>query len=93
MIPRGIIDALAPWAHPELIFDNETTTEALSGQRAKVGFWQQRGLTYEDRCNLYAQGKLTPEAMDVCWQEGVFFNRLTCPDLGSGRSAFNLDCR
>jgi hypothetical protein len=75
---REIIEALAPWAHPSMVFDVETTTDAHSGQRAKVGFWQDRGLKYADRCNLFAQGKLTQEAMDICWREGVFYNVKTC---------------
>jgi hypothetical protein len=77
-IPPGILEALSPWAHPELILDVETTTDAQSCQRAKVGFWQNRRLKYEDRCNLYAQGKLSPETMDQKWREGVFYNKLTC---------------
>jgi hypothetical protein len=57
---------------------DETTTDAHSGQRTKVGLWQDRGLKYADRCNLFAQGKLTQEAMDICWREGVFYNVKTC---------------
>ena len=77
-IPQGIMEALRPWAHPSLVFDVETTTDAHSGQQAKVGFWQNQGLRYADRCTLFAEGLLSPETMDVCLREGVFYNPATC---------------
>jgi hypothetical protein len=66
-IPKAIIELLRPY----LIWDAETTVDAKSGQRAKVLFWQNRGLKFEDRCNLYAQDQLTPTAHDVLWREGI----------------------
>jgi hypothetical protein len=77
-IPEGMIELLRPWAHPYLIFDTETLTDAQSGQQAKIIFWQERGLRYADRCSLFADGALTVEEMDVCWRQGVAYNPLTC---------------
>jgi hypothetical protein len=48
-IPSEMIYLLRPWAHPELIFDVETTTNAQGGQQAKIIFWPERGLKYADR--------------------------------------------
>jgi hypothetical protein len=77
-IPTDMIEILRPWAHPYLIFDTETLTDAHSGQQAKIGFWQQRGLRYADRCSLWNENLLTVQAMDYCWREGVFYNPKTC---------------
>jgi hypothetical protein len=71
-IPEEMIELLRPWAHPYLIFDTETLTDAQSGQQAKIIFWQERGLRYADRCSPFA------EEMDVCWRQGVAYNPLTC---------------
>jgi hypothetical protein len=75
-----MIFLLRPWAHPELIFDVETTTDAQGGQQAKIIFWQERGLKYADRCNLFAENALAIEAMDECWRQGVAYNPLTCTE-------------
>lgn len=85
-IPKSIIELLRPWAHPCLVWDVETTTDAKTGQRAKVLFWQNRGLKYEDRCNLFAQGRLTPEAHEILWQEGVAFSPTHVPPSNSSGS-------
>jgi hypothetical protein len=75
-MPAEMIRILRPWAHPSLIFDTETLTGAQSGQQAKIGFWQERGLRYADRRSLFAEDALTVEAMDECWRRGVFYNPL-----------------
>jgi hypothetical protein len=59
-IPAEMIEALRPWAHPYLVWDPEATVDAKSGQRARVLFWQERGLRYDLRCALFADGLLTP---------------------------------
>ena len=69
IIPQELIDTLRPWAHPYLIFDVETKTDMLSGQQAKIGFWQDRGLLYGDRVGLFLRDILTPEKMDVARPE------------------------
>jgi hypothetical protein len=73
MIP-GILNVLRPWAHQSLVFDVETTTDAHSGQQARILFWQEHGLRYVERCALFAEVLLTPELMDLCWSEGVAYN-------------------
>jgi hypothetical protein len=79
-IPPEMIELLRPWAHPYLIFDTETLTDARSGQQAKIIFWQECGLKYADRCNLFAEDALTVEAMDECQRQGVAYNPLTCTE-------------
>ena len=77
-IPAAMLETLQPWAHPCLVWDPETTIDAKSGQQARVLFWQERGLRYDLRCALFADGLLTQETMDKCWREGVAYNPLTC---------------
>jgi len=78
VILPGIVEALRPYAHTSIVFDVETTVDAHSGQVAKIVYWQEHGLRYVDRCALFAEGLLTPEVTDVCFREGVAYNRLTC---------------
>jgi hypothetical protein len=77
-IPPSMLEALRPWAHPCLVWDPETTVDAKSGQQARVLFWQERGLRYELRCALFADGILTQQAMDKCCREGVAYSPRTC---------------
>ena len=66
-----------------MIFDTEPLTGAHTGQPARFGFWQSRGLKYAERCELLERGELTPERQGACQEEGIFMIPRTARKTGN----------